>query len=90
MLVKMGWQKGQGLGKDNTGVAEPVGEEERRGREGEMEGGGWEGGSMGGREGGREGGRGGEGERVDGREGGMWKEWRKRGEDSFVMAPHAK
>ena len=25
MLVKMGWQEGQGLGKDNTGVAEPVG-----------------------------------------------------------------
>ena len=25
MLVKMGWQKGQGLGRDNMGVAEPVG-----------------------------------------------------------------
>ena len=25
MLVKMEWQKGQGLGKDNMGVAEPVG-----------------------------------------------------------------
>ena len=24
MLVKMGWQKGQGLGKDNMGVAELV------------------------------------------------------------------
>ena len=40
----------------------------------------------GGWEGGRE-------RRVGGREGredGIWKEWRKRGEDSFVMAPHAK
>ena len=73
MLVKMGWQKGQGLGKDNTGAAEPVGEEGRRGREGGREHG-WEGGEgrergregRGGREGGWEGGRNVEGMEEEG------------------------